>query len=204
MFYDILDKERQAILPLLGKLPKHFYLAGGTALALQIGHRDSIDFDFFTDEDFDTEVLFQTLKEIFSTHEVLKTHEEKNTLYITINNTIKISFITFKYPLLLPVVEDQYLRLASTKDIACMKLSAITSRFNFKDYVDIFFLFKQFTLQDMLESAQIKFKDIDTNVILKALVYFDDIEIEPIKFTSGNEVDLSEIQRGIAQAVRNL
>lgn len=64
--YHILDGERRNILPLLGELKGQFYLAGGTGLALQIGHRDSIDFDFFTETDFDTALLLQKLEKVFA------------------------------------------------------------------------------------------------------------------------------------------
>jgi hypothetical protein len=80
MHLEILDDNRKKILPLLSKIDGRFYLAGGTALALQIGHRDSIDFDFFTDSDINTEKLFDSVVEIFKDHKVVKTYTEKNTL----------------------------------------------------------------------------------------------------------------------------
>ena len=77
MFYDILDEKRIKILPKLKFLKEEFYLAGGTALALQIGHRDSIDFDFFKQEKLDTEKLFYKIKNVFKEHKILKIQEEK-------------------------------------------------------------------------------------------------------------------------------
>jgi hypothetical protein len=83
MFYNILDKKRLAILPLLKNFKADFYLAGGTGLALQLGHRDSIDFDFFLPKNIDTPKLFFTIRYIFKNHKILKVQEEKNTLYET-------------------------------------------------------------------------------------------------------------------------
>lgn len=68
MFYNILDQKRLALLPLFKSFKEGFYLAGGTALALQIGHRDSVDFDFFSEEDIDTKELFERLRKIFAGH----------------------------------------------------------------------------------------------------------------------------------------
>ena len=95
MFYNILDKKRLAILPLLKNFKKDFYLAGGTSLALQIGHRDSIDFDFFSPKDIDTKQLFFQIKEIFKNYKILNIQEEKNTLSVLINENIKLSFFTY-------------------------------------------------------------------------------------------------------------
>lgn len=201
MFYEILDKKRQDILPLFEKLSESFYLAGGTALALQIGHRDSIDFDFFTNEDIDTAKLFENLKEIFTGHELLITQEENNTLAVIIDSEIKVSFMTYKYELLKSLTKELYINLASMEDIACMKLSAINARATQKDYVDIFYLLKHFTLSEILEFAKQKFPNLDTNLILKSLVYFDDVELEPIKFAEGMEVEFEEIKNFIETEV---
>ena len=93
MYWDILDEKRKEILPFFSGLKKYgFYLAGGTALALMIGHRDSIDFDFFTEKDFDTEKLFDDLVYIFSIYEIERTRVEKNTLSVLVDGCIKISF----------------------------------------------------------------------------------------------------------------
>ncbi|MCX6703530.1 MAG: nucleotidyl transferase AbiEii/AbiGii toxin family protein [Candidatus Zambryskibacteria bacterium] len=86
MFYDILDSKRQNALPKLSFLKDRFYLAGGTGLALQFGHRDSIDFDFFTQEDFNTFDLYKELLEIFGQENITKGLEQKNTLYVVMKN----------------------------------------------------------------------------------------------------------------------
>ncbi len=202
MFYDILDKERLEILPLFTKLRERFYLAGGTALALQIGHRDSIDFDFFTDKDIDTVRLFEELREIFACHELLKTQDEKNTLSVIVDGSIMLSFMTYKYPLINPLIKEEYISIASKEDIACMKLSAISSRATQKDYVDIFFLLREVTLSELIGLTKEKLPSLDENLILKSLVFFDDVEMEPIKFTEGNAIDFSAVKKAIEEAVR--
>ena len=160
MFYAILDERRVALLPILKNFQDRFYLAGGTSLALQLGHRDSIDFDFFTQEAIDTGKLFEELREVFVGHEILKTQEEKNTLTLVVDGSVKLSFFTHTYPLIRDSIRDEYLTLASLEDIACMKLSAITGRATNKDYVDLYFLLEKFSLQDLLSFAEEKYPEL--------------------------------------------
>ena len=136
MNYAILDEKRKAIVPLLVRLKNDFYLAGGTGLALQLGHRRSVDFDFFTRHDIDTAKLFVNLKEIFEGGHVLtKIQEERNTLSVLVDGEIKLSFFTYPYPLVEKLFKNGRLAVASIPDIGCMKLNAIISRATTKDYV---------------------------------------------------------------------
>jgi len=202
LFYGILDEQRMSLLPLFGALKGRFYLAGGTALALQIGHRDSVDFDFFTPEPFDTTALSEELNTIFTGHTVQKTQDERDTLSVLIDGCVRASFFTYPYPLVGTTLDEPYLRIASKDDIACMKLSAITGRATEKDYVDIFFLLKEYSLEHVLKLAQKKFANIDPSLILKSLVYFDDITEEPITFTEGHEVALKDVQEFLRRSVK--
>jgi len=202
MFYNILDKKRLDILPLFKNFKRDFYLAGGTALALQIGHRDSIDFDFFGPENIDTKQLFAEISEIFKNRKILKTQEEKNTLTVFIDNDIKLSFFGYKYKLLNNTIEDDNLRLASIEDIACMKLSAITSRASNKDYIDLYYILQDKKLKDLLEKASEKFPDLDASLILKSVVYFADIENEPIIFKNNNFVDMEKVEQFLKEKVK--
>ncbi|MBM2817533.1 MAG: hypothetical protein HW401_123 [Parcubacteria group bacterium] len=204
MFCNILDKKRLDILPLFKNFKRDFYLAGGTALALQIGHRDSIDFDFFGPENIDTKQLFAEISEIFKNRKILKTQEEKNTLTVFIDNDIKLSFFGYKYKLLNNTIEDDNLRLASIEDIACMKLSAITSRASNKDYIDLYYILQEKKLKDLLEKASEKFSDLDASLILKSLVYFADIENEPIIFKNNNFVDMEKVEQFLKEKVKEV
>src|SRR3989344_873962 len=122
----ILDAKRKNLLPLLAAFKEDFYLAGGTALALQIGHRLSVDFDFFTEVPFDPNELFAKIEKIFVSHKVRQVQNEKNTLSVFVDG-IKISFFYTPYALLADTIDDSYLRLASIRDIGCFKLGAILS-----------------------------------------------------------------------------
>lgn len=204
MFYNILDKKRLEILPLLEKFKKDFYLAGGTGLALQLGHRDSIDFDFFSDKDFNTEKLYAIIKELFKRHKIIKVQEEKNTLTVFIDENIKLSFFTYKYKLLKKLVNEPYFNIASILDIAVMKLSAVVSRATSKDYIDLFFILKEITLAEILVAKNKKFPELDTNLVLKSLVYFKDIKKEPIKFKNNRNIDLQMVKNFFVQEVQKI
>ncbi len=203
LHFDILDPPRRQLLPLLAPLKNRFYLAGGTALALQKGHRDSIDFDFFTPDPFTPADLQQEVSKMLTGHTVAVTQTEPNTLSLLVDGTIRLSFFTYSYVLVEPMTDTPDLRLASETDIGCMKLSAIINRSTMKDYVDLFVILHDITLADLLKAAQQKFPTIDPNVILKALVYFDDIEDEPIAFQSGHAVSLPELEQFICKTVHD-
>jgi predicted nucleotidyltransferase component of viral defense system len=202
MYLEILDKKRISILPNLAHFKDEYYLAGGTALALQLGHRDSIDFDFFKKGDIDTTSLFKNLKEIFIDHKVYKINEDKNTLDVLIDDEINLSFFSYDYPHIKELKKEKHFTLASVLDIASMKLSAILSRATNKDYIDLYYIFKQYELEAVLDVFKQKYQDTDINLVLKSLVYFEDIEMEPILFISGKEVDFKEVQDFLINLVK--
>jgi len=121
MFIDILDKKRKEILPRLKIFSSSFYLAGGTGLALQLGHRDSVDFDFFTSKKFDNAKLFETIKSQFANYKITKIQDESGALSIILSSKIKISFFYFSNKLIDKKVKTEYFDMASIRDIAAMK-----------------------------------------------------------------------------------
>lgn len=204
MFYDILDKKRLDLLPLFKNLKSDFYLAGGTALALQIGHRDSIDFDFFKEGEVDTQKLFSNLEGFVKGRHILKIQEERDTLGLIIDDNVKVSFFGYKYKLINELIHEENLNLASVGDIGCMKLSAITGRASSKDYVDLYYILQNVQLENLLEKASEKFSDLDRNLILKSLVYFEDVIFEPIMFKNNNHIDFEEIKKFLEEKVKEL
>ncbi len=201
--WEILDQQRTAILPLLAfTKEKGFYLAGGTGLALQIGHRDSIDFDFFKQGDIKPDDVFMLLEATFQGHQCIIIQHEHNTLTVLIDDSIKISFFGYKYPMIDTPVDTPHLLLAPLRDIAAMKFAAITSRSLEKDYVDIYFLLQQYQIKELLEFTKQKLPTLDETVILKALAYVDDIEHEEILFKAENAVDLKTVQSFILNKIR--
>jgi len=204
MFWSILDEQRRSALPHLSFCRgEGFYLAGGTALALQIGHRDSVDFDFFSEQAFDTERLFDLLGTAFQGVPLVKVQDERNTLTIVADRSIKLSFMCYPYPLLRPLIRSDHFDLADIADIGCMKLSAITGRGTMKDYIDLHFILQRISLKELLPLCAVKLPQLDRALILKALVYFDDLDQEPIRYLDGQAVPFEEVKKSLrAQAAR--
>jgi hypothetical protein len=200
--YEILDEQRMNVLPKLTMFRElGFYLAGGTALALQIGHRDSIDFDFFCLDSFDTTILFTKIEQKCSGHTIVRLQDEQNTLEILVDGTIRLSFMTYKYPLIEPAISTEFFDLASMIDIGCMKLSAITSRTAYKDYVDLYFILQQRSLAELINNLQVKLPTLDPSLALKSLVYFDDILPEEILYKI-TPINIKEIKSFLLEQVK--
>lgn len=155
---------------------KKAYLAGGTALALQIGHRISVDLDFFTPREFNEQELSAKLATL---PEFVQDGTAKWTVWGKIGQT-KFSIFYYKYPLLEPTVPFEGIQLASLADIAAMKIHALEDRGTRRDFVDVFFLAKKYTLGEMLEFYQKKYAVLEDHLysILRSLDYFEDAEQE--------------------------
>lgn len=190
----------------LGRLAedRHFYLAGGTALTIYLGHRQSLDLDWFTEEPFENPLQFaRFLQEAgvsFSTEQI-----SEGSLHGWVEG-VRVSFLEFQYPLLSPLVwwEDLGVPLASLEDIACMKLAAIAQRGSKKDFYDVFFLCRTtFSLEEMLGFYQRKFSIQDIASVLFGLVYFDDAEKEPDPILL-QSVEWRQVQRSFREWVRKI
>jgi predicted nucleotidyltransferase component of viral defense system len=204
MKYSVLDKKRKRLLSLFQIFKKDFYLAGGTGLALQLGHRKSYDFDFFSEERFNENKLFKKIISNLGDHQVKKTLADKSSLFVVFDNEINVNFLYYRYPLIKPKIKTKYLDLAGLEDIACMKLLAISERIEFKDYVDIYYILKRIPLKKLIIFFEKKIKDVDVNFILKTLVDFEEIEIEPLEFMPSKKVNLEKIKKFIIKEVKNL
>lgn len=171
MFEQVLPRGAKKALAILATRPESraWYLAGGTALALQLGHRKSRDLDFFTRNIFDPGELFRNVSSHFKKAEL--TRKAKNTLFCNLNG-VKFSLFTYAYPRLMPTTDFLGAKLASLQDIAAMKLVAISERATKRDYVDMFFLSKRFSFEEMFQYYEKKFKVLANNkyVLIRALV----------------------------------
>jgi hypothetical protein len=152
-----------------------FNLVGGTSLALQIGHRNSIDIDLFGNQPIDFELFIAILKKIGKT-EIFKS--SKNIL-ITQINEIKVDFVNYTYPLLEKPFEIDGIRMLSKKDIAAMKLNAIAGRGSKKDFIDLYFLLNEFSLREMMDFYCSKYLDGSEFMVYKSLSYFEEANLQP-------------------------
>lgn len=151
-----------------------FTLAGGTALALQIGHRISIDLDFFGHREVDTD---EFLDLIHSLGKVRLMSRSRNILVLDVN-CVKVDFINYRYEFLTEPVISRELRLASLEDIGAMKLAAITGRGRKRDFYDLHFLLKHFSLSTLLKLYCDKYPDGSDFLVLRSLTYFADAELD--------------------------
>ena len=199
--FEILDEQRKKLLPLFRKFKDRFYLAGGTGLALQLVHRDSIDFDFFTPEEFSAEALLREVRRVFSGHDIEVVQAGNMTLNLIIDQDIKASFFCVKDKLIKPTHDLGDINVASISDIACMKMAALT-RAQFKDYVDLYYIFKQSPLDEVAGNCRKKYHAFEELVYLKALTSFDDISKTDILFIKGKKISIEEIQKDFFRRVR--
>ena len=151
-----------------------FHLVGGTSLALQIGHRESIDIDLFGTGELDELEVSDSLSSLGKV-QILK--KSKNILIYTVDG-IKVDFVNYKYPWLNPFLSFGGLRLANPRDIAAMKLNAISGRGSKKDFIDMYFLLKKYSLADMIAFYNQKYQDGSVFLVLKSLTYFGDADAE--------------------------
>lgn len=153
-----------------------FNLVGETSLALQLGHRLSVDLDLFTTTDFNSDEILPRILADFSEVELI--HKSPKTLILLIN-TIKVDLIKFSYPLFHPLIIDQNIRLQNIKDIIPTKLDAIAGRGKKKDFYDLFYLLHSDSLQEMFELYKKMFPHSTIFHVIKSITYFDDADVDP-------------------------
>lgn len=180
MYPNILNEQQHVILPCLAEVAHDlFYLAGGTALALQLGHRLSLDFDWFAATIGNQEELLKKLRQLCSDFQILSISHE--TIHIQMQG-VQVSFLGYDYPLLQPLKfwEQGNFFLADIQDIACMKLAAITGRGARKDFIDLHRIISDhYDLHTCLGFFKQKYRQQDIGHVIRSLVYFEDAELEP-------------------------
>ena len=182
---------------------ENYFLVGGTALSLQLGHRISDDIDLFTRDDINKEKIFDFLNKNFNgTYQI---NNIQNIVLQIIIDDIKVDFVKYDYGFIEDIKAEEGIRYLGKKDISAMKLMAIANRGDqAKDFIDIYYLLKEITLNDMFKYYKQKYKQKDINIIKRSLIYFDDItdsnwssvkllndklSAEDIKYTIINEVN---------------
>jgi predicted nucleotidyltransferase component of viral defense system len=174
-----------------------FYLVGGTALALQLGHRFSIDLDFFTHHDFDKDVLFDNFKENYD----IAIELTNPVITIAYINEVKTDFVKVRYSPQYPIKIIEGVKMLDIRDIAPMKLNAISQRGSKKDFYDIYYLFNHISLEEMLVAYEVKFKTQNMYQVVKSLTYFTDADefTDPIVFDKN--LTWSKIKKSISKTV---
>jgi len=160
------------------ELGKRFYLAGGTALSLQLGHRLSVDLDFFSSTEDIPTIRTGLEKALAPFNATLADSSWGNLVYLAKN--VRVGFYGYGYPLVAPLIEATEARLASIEDIALMKLDALLSRSARKDFYDLYFICQSIPLRQILGKSPQKYpsvRDFEAQTV-KRLVYFENAEVE--------------------------
>lgn len=184
MHQEVLGDKQKKIFPYLKNFNK-FYLAGGTALALQIGHRVSVDFDLFSGEGI-KKTLLTKIQKIFVPEIPIVSVNNSDELTIFINE-VKVTFLRYPFPILFDLIQYKNISFLSIKEIAVTKAYTIGRRGSFKDYIDLFFILsgKYITLNEIITLAEKKYgKVFHARLFLEQLIYLEDIEDTEIIFSA--------------------
>lgn len=191
---NILTGKQQELLPFLKRFNKSYYLAGGTAIALHIGHRRSIDFDLFS---------YSTLNKKKITAEIEKLRLKTVPLYFDLDqrhyiiNEVKCTFLYYPYPIEHAVHFDGIISIPALLDLAAMKAFALGRRSKWKYYVDLYFILKEYySMGQIVERAKRYFPDqINEKLFRNQLVFHKDIDYsEEVDYMIDNPPGQKEIK----------
>ena len=198
---ETIEPKTLELLRRLQSLPifEHSRLVGGTALALQLGHRKSIDLDMFGNIDASPEEVLEACKEAG----VLEISKTSKNIHIYWVDGIKVDCVNYPYKWLDECRIPDGIRLASVRDIAAMKVSAIINRGTKKDFIDLHFLMKEMSLNKILDLYDQKYPDGSRFIAIKSLTYFEDAESDPMPYMF-SDITWEEIKVSIINEVRKL
>lgn len=182
MHTEIFNPDQEQVLPFLKSFARSFYLVGGTAIALQLGHRRSIDFDLFTPSALIKHRVQTKLLQI--PFEQVPIYEDYDQLHLIINN-VKVTFFTYPYAIAHPLKLDNIITMPNLLSLAAMKAFALGRRAKWKDYVDMYFLLKNhFTIVEISRECEQLFRNqFSEKLFRQQLAYHKDIDFsEPVEF----------------------
>lgn len=182
MHKNVLSQNQLDLLPLIEDFKRSFYLVGGTAIALQIGHRRSIDFDMFKRTPLRHHEILKKIDHHQNSYTVTRRVEEQLNLLI---KDVKFTFFQYPFEINAPVKLEHYLKMPTLLDLGAMKAYAMGRRAKWKDYVDLFFILKyNHPVVEVIERAQAIFGQLFSEKQFRAqLMYFKDIDYtEEIEF----------------------
>lgn len=185
---EILTDEQIKLLPLVGEFAKDFGLVGGTAIALNIGHRQSIDFDLFSLKEFNS---YQIKRKISKSHKIERTLNDEQGQYTILIKGVRFTFLHYPYKISFLEKFDNIIKMPNLLILAAMKAFALGRRAKWKDYADLYFLMKDyFSLGDISKQGKKIFgNEFNEKIFRESLAYFKDINYdEKIIFMPGFEV----------------
>lgn len=195
MHKEILTKEQTALLPLVKQFAKDFFLVGGTAIALHLGHRRSIDFDLFSFQPFDN---MQIRKKLIKQADIERVFVDRSGELSLMIRGVKITFLYYPFKIVAKNKFDGAIVLPSPLDLAAMKAYALGRRAKWKDYVDLYFVIKHHHgIKEIVKKAKSIFaSEFNEKLFRSQLAYFYDIDrSEEVIFMNGFHVSDKEIEK---------
>ncbi len=172
IYKEVLSQQQISLFDLLKKLRNKFYMAGGTALALQLGHRQSIDFDLFSRVEFKNDELYDKLDENKIESVLIDQKDELTLIY----SGVKVTFLYYPFKGI-QTKDWEVIKLANELTIAAMKAYALGRRSKWKDYVDLYFTLQDYKINEIVELAESMFrKKFSEKLFREQLAYFEDID----------------------------
>lgn len=187
MHPEILTSGQIQLLPLIKKFASQFGLVGGTAVALQLGHRRSIDFDLFSQNNFDNESITRLIKK---KHQIKHTYIDSSTELTVMIKDIKLTFYAYPYKIIYSKKIEKVIKMPDLLTLAGMKAFALGRRAKWKDYVDLYFILQKYPFKDIVKKTKRIFKgQFNEKLFREQLSYHDDINYsEPIEYLPGRAV----------------
>jgi len=192
---EILTKEQKELLPLVKKFYKDFGLVGGTAIALHIGHRESVDFDLFSFEEFKNVNIKKRILRSKKIDNIIRDETEQFTFVI---NGVLFTFFRYPFKINYEINFNQTLKMPSLLTLAAMKLFALGRRAKWKDYVDLYFIIKDFhSVSEIIKQAESMFgNEFNEKICREQLAYFEDVNYsEKVNYLKGFEVSDRTIKK---------
>lgn len=196
MHLEILSAEQKELLSLISQFKRKYYLVGGTAIALHVGHRMSIDFDLFCEKPFNPVEVLRKL-DIKAIHKYRLIYRDSSQLHIFMNG-VKLTFFHFNYPIQPSTYFIPEIKMPDLLTLGAMKAFALGGRNKWKDYVDLYFILKNhFSFDEIATKAEELFIDsyFNRKLFKGQLAYFNDIDYsEEVDFLPGFEVSKEEVK----------
>ncbi|HBC72931.1 MAG: hypothetical protein UX91_C0011G0003 [Candidatus Amesbacteria bacterium GW2011_GWB1_47_19] len=198
MHEEVLSEGQSDLLPLVVSFSGEFGLVGGTAVALQLGHRRSVDFNLATLLPLDALKIREHFVGRYIVDSVLA---DENREYSVVVNGIKTTFMSYPFKIEFDVEFKEEIKMPSIVTLAAMKAYALGRRAKWKDYVDLYFVFQKYSLEDVVSKAKEIFgNEFNEKLFREELAYFDDIDYtEEAEFMKGFETDSEAVKKRLSE-----
>jgi len=195
---EILTKEQEELLPLVKMFSSEFGLVGGTAIALQLGHRESIDFNLFKNGNINILKIRKRVSEVFHIENVRVEEPEEYTITV---NGVRLTFLNYPFNIKYTEKLEHTIKIPDILTLGAMKAFALGKRAKWKDYVDLYFIFRKHSLEEVTQkSAQIFGNEFNGKLFREQLSYYEDIDYtEQIVFMPKSSVSNEEIKKNLTE-----